>query len=186
LCKIIQVIKLPNNNSRVLIKVEERVVLNEIKEHKSLQKRITPLSAMVTQTAINKSPQKIKRDMKLLKNESTHISETIKSSPVVGQHVQKQPQQQTQQPTKQIMQPIAQSQPTPSVFNTMPFDMYKKITQPLPTTPLKYDPNDIAQQSSVLDNTFFPTNFKQMLSSDIGASQKKTHQRVSNKLSLNI
>ncbi len=33
LCKIIQVIKLPNNNSRVLIKVEERVVLNEIKEH---------------------------------------------------------------------------------------------------------------------------------------------------------
>jgi hypothetical protein len=167
--------------------------INEIKEHKSLQKRITPLSAMVTQTAILKSPQKIKRDMKLLKNVDTHTLETNKFPPVVGQHVQKQlkpeqPQQtqQTQQPTKQIMQPITQSLPTPSVFNNMPFDMYKKITQPLPTTPLKYDPNDIAPQSSVLDNTFFPTNFKQMLSSDIGASQKKTHQRVSNKLSLNI
>jgi hypothetical protein len=186
--------------------------INEIKEHKSLQKRITPLSAMVTQTAITKSPQKIKRDMKLLKNVSTHTLETNKIPPVVGQHVQKQPvhpeqpqqpqqpqqsqqpqqpqqpqqSQQPQQPTKQIMQPLTQSLPTPSVFNTMPFDMYKKITQPLPTTPLKYDPNDIAPQSSVLDNTFFPTNFKQMLSSDIGASQKKTHQRVSNKLSLNI
>ena len=79
--------------------------------------------------------------------------------------------------------------PKPDVFNNMPLDLYQKITQPLPSKPLKYDPNDIMLNEvkpNVLDNTFFPNNLKQMLSSDIGVGNKKITQKQSGKLSLDI
>lgn len=164
--------------------------IDEIKEHKTLQRRNTPLSALVTQTPVSKTSKKLKSDANepptlslpapTLDTAKSTALPTITTTNVIKQEQQTQPVQQ---------QPTIQSQsfvPPVPVFNNMPFDMYKKITQPLPTTPLKYDPNDIAPQSSVLDNTFFPTNFKQILSSDIGANNKKTHPKTSGKLSLNI
>jgi hypothetical protein len=177
--------------------------IDEIKEHKTLQRRNTHLSTLVAQQTnetTTKQSQRLKRDKNQLQNEkplslpspTPTPTPTLTSTPMrtLTPTSTSTPTLETHKSTIPITQHIPkteQSSPfVPTVFNSMPFDMYKKITQPLPTTPLRYDPNDIAPQSSVLDNTFFPTNFKQMLSSDIGANQRRTQQKASGKLSLNI
>ncbi len=187
--------------------------IDEIKEHKAQQRRNTPLSAIVptpkkqTKTDTNQgststtqiTPQKTLQNNPQNTFQNT-LQNTLQKNPqntfqnTLQNTFQNTPQntfqntQQTTLPNNQAL--IPQPIPRPEVFKHMSFDMYQKITQPLPTAPLKYDPNDIQfstdVKGTVLDNTFFPNNFKQLLASDIGASNKKATKKQSGTLSLNI
>jgi hypothetical protein len=167
--------------------------IDEIKEHKTQQRRNTPLSSVV-------SPQTVSQS-----NQSNQAKQAIQQRKAIEQAPIIKPQQsnaQVQETTQNIFPPVSRTLTTqqntpyissverPEVFKSMPFDLYNKITQPLPSAPLKYDPNDIVinndVKSTVLQNTYFPNNLKQLLTSDIGANNKKISQKQSGKLSLNI
>jgi hypothetical protein len=101
--------------------------------------------------------------------------------------------QSTQLQPSQLAQPQQPQQP----FNNNLFSpkFHDKITAPIPTSPPKYDPFDVYNikqtsmsnnKSSVIDNTFFSGNLKQMLSSSIGSSHSVFDFKPSGKLSLNL
>lgn len=175
--------------------------IDEIKEHKTMQRRNTPLTALLPQ-GVNDKPKMAKPIQKQLPSiEMQHNAQDTKGALTDNKSsVSRESSVNTSiNPLQDIMKPtpeqnfINTSKPLlqkPSVFNTMSFDMYKKITQPLPTTELKYDPNDIPcatdARANVIDNTFFPNHLKQLLTSDIGSNNKKISQKQSGKLSLNI
>jgi hypothetical protein len=175
--------------------------VDEIKEHKTIQRRNTPLTALLPQGISAKKPTQ-KQLPSIEMHQSTQgaksalqpkTENTHSVSPQVSVNISTDPLQdmlsQIPTPTTNLMNASKPLQ-RPSVFNTMSFDMYKKITQPLPTTQLRYDPNDIPctadAKANVIDNTFFPNHLKQLLTSDIGSNNKKVSQKQSGKLSLNI
>lgn len=174
--------------------------IDEIKEYKTQQRRSTPLSAIIPtpnkqitidtpKSTPHTTPQTTQQSTPQSTPQSTQqptLQLTLQSANQYNHQNIVQTPQETTLPNNHISQPI----PRPDVFKHMSFDMYQKITQPLPTTPLKYDPNDIQLstdiKATVIDNTFFPNNLKQLLASDIGANNKKAIKKQSGKLSLNI
>lgn len=126
-----------------------------------------------------------------------------------------QPQQPQQQAHRQQLQPSTPSvvsQPTmPTHSPYIPTSLQNKITNPLPTQPLKYNPFDVyvtpeENKTNVTNNTFFPknplsTNAKQLqpnipndnvktmmnlLTSSIGSQKNIFDYKPSGKLALNI
>lgn len=161
--------------------------IDEIKEQKTLQRKQTMLSNVVAS-----------------KSNTDDNDEDIRSQKqvLVTKQTFNQPQAQTTpQPTLNVApQTISQqyTPPIPKALSHIPNDLLQKITKPLPTAPLRYNPDDIFntnynEKTSVLDNTFFPNNLKSMLVSDIGTNKQaqlsgfpKYNQKASGKLSLNL
>lgn len=167
--------------------------VQEIREHKAEQRRNTPLTALLPEAKSKSVQPKLTTghsgQQPTLSLQSSPSSQSLQSTQphVTVPHIEK--TQNTSNTSQQL--PLVASPPTrPSVFDNMSFDMYQKITQPLPITPLKYDPNDIPSaidvKSNIIDNTFFPNNLKQLLTSDIGVNNKKVTQKQSGKISINI
>jgi hypothetical protein len=161
--------------------------VDEIKEQKTIQRRNTPLTALLPQGAKNKVAKSTQKQLPPVEDAQQSNKD---NAPTISPQVSIPSQDVlTPTPATNFMHSPKPLQ-RPSVFNTMSFDMYKKITQPLPTTQLKYDPNDIPcaadAKANVIDNTFFPNHLKQLLTSDIGSNNKKISQKQSGKLSLNI
>ena len=82
----------------------------------------------------------------------------------------------------------------PSTLPPINSQIHAKMTQPLPTTPPKYNPFDLYPPSihennepkkSAIDNSFFANSFKQTLTSGIGTT-KMFEYKPSGKLTLNL
>jgi hypothetical protein len=157
--------------------------IEEIKAYKTQQRKQTMLSAVVAPKAIEEAPPS---QQPTLPKHRDNLRQVVIQAP----------------PTKtplemKEMQPLPQQYPTPipKALSHIPNDLLQKITKPLPSAPLIYNPNDVYNvgnnETSVLDNTFFPNNLKHMLVSDIGNNKSfsgsaKYNQKASGKLSLNI
>jgi hypothetical protein len=165
--------------------------IEEIKEYKVQQRKQTMLSSVVAPKAI----EGVEAD----EARSQLVQKAVNQLPPPTQQTM---QQTMQQPSQQFVAPVQHptqaSPPIPKALSHIPNDLIQKITKPLPTAPLRYNPDDIFtsvynDKATVLDNTFFPNNLKSMLVSDIGSTKQgqmngvaKYNHKSSGKLSLNI
>jgi hypothetical protein len=192
----------------------------EIKRHKAEQRRQTPLIAILpnTKTVLhsNQLTQYIPNPTPDINQQTISQSMQPRRDPnnvdIVNNVSNAKRTSETTQKNVMNMMPKFQSTPisvihhdapkaqTPLSHNLFSPQFHDKITTPIPTSPLKYDPFDVyhVEQTSlsnsskntkhgVLDNTFFSGNLKQMLSSGIGSSQSTVFDfKPSGKLSLNL